>query len=166
MGKSNLQHHKGFSLIELIIVICVFGIIAAIAGINLHAYTLNRNLRSAARDIASDFTLCKQKAVSESKTYQIVFNIAGGSYTIQTTTSNPPAVTKSVSSFGSGITIVSAAFGGSSTTVNFDSRGTVSTPSGSLNASGDTVVLRNSRGSTATIRVFTMGKTYVTFNIQ
>jgi len=165
MGKSNLQRHTGFSLIELMIVICLLAIIAAIAGINLHAYTLNRNLKSAARDIASDFTLCKQKAVSESKTYQIVFNSpSAGSYTIQTTISTDPTVAKSVSSVGKDITIASASFAGS--TVNFNSRGTVSTPSGSLNASGDTVVLQNSRGSTATVRVFTMGKTNVTFNIQ
>lgn len=162
-----MQSRKGFTLIELIIVICVFAIIAAIAGLNLRNYALNRNLKAAARDIAADFAICKQKAVSESATYQIVFNITGGSYTIQTTTGVPPAVTKSVTSFGRDITMVSAAFGtASSTTVNFDSRGTVSTPSGSLNAGGDTVVLQNSRGSTATIRVLTMGKINATFTIK
>jgi prepilin-type N-terminal cleavage/methylation domain-containing protein len=150
-----MKPSKGFSLIELVIAIFVIGFIAAIAGLNLHAYTLNRNLKSAAREIASDFTLCKQKAASESNTYQIVFNVAGGSYTIQTTTGVPPAVTKSVSSFGKDITINNQTFGGA---VNFNSRGTV-TPAGN-------VILRNSRNSTATITVTTMGKTNVTFNIQ
>jgi prepilin-type N-terminal cleavage/methylation domain-containing protein len=162
MEKSKLQSRKGFTLIELIIVIGLLVTIAAIGGLNLHTYTLNRNLKSAARDIVADFAACRQKAVSENTTYQIVFNVAGGSYTIQTLTGVPPAVTKSVTSFGKDIKIVSAAFGAtSSLTVNFDSRGTVSTPSGLLNAGGDTIILQNSRGTTATITVNTMGRTYV-----
>ncbi|MEN6317791.1 MAG: prepilin-type N-terminal cleavage/methylation domain-containing protein [Syntrophaceae bacterium] len=159
-----MKTSKGFSLIEVLIALVVFAVIGTIAGLNLHAYTLNRNLKSAAREIASDFFLCKQKAASESTTYQIVFNVAGGSYTIQTTTGVPPAVTKSIASFGKDITIASASFTGS--TVNFQSRGAVSTPSGALNVGGDSVVLQNSRNSTATITVTTMGRTNVTFNIQ
>jgi len=151
-----MKPSKGFSLIEVLIAIVVIGIVAAVAGLNLHAYTLNRNLKSAAREIASDFTLCKQKAASESKTYQIVFNSpSAGSYTIQTTISTDPTVVKSVSSFGKDITIDSETFGG---TVNFNSRGTI-TPLGNVN-------LRNSRNSTATITVTTMGRANVTFNIQ
>jgi prepilin-type N-terminal cleavage/methylation domain-containing protein len=159
-----MKSNRGFTLVEVLIALFVFGVITAIAGLNLHAYTLNRNLKSAARDIASDFAVCKQKAISESATYQIIFNVSGGSYTIQTTTGVPPAITKSVTSFGTDITIVTVAFGAaSSTTVNFDARGAV-TPLG--NAAGDRVVLRNSRNSTATITVTAMGRTYVTFNIQ
>lgn len=151
-----MKPSKGFSLIEVLIAIVVIGIVAAVAGLNLHAYTLNRNLKSAARELASDFTLCKQKAASESKTYQIVFNSpSAGSYTIQTTIGTDPKTTKSVSSFGKDITINSETFGG---TVNFNSRGTVA-PVGN-------VILQNSRNSTATITVTTMGKANVTFTIQ
>ena len=78
-----MQRCKGFSLIELIIVICLIAIIAAIAGLNLVNYTINRNLRSAARDIVSDFAVCKERAISESTTYQIIFVTGGNSYTIQ-----------------------------------------------------------------------------------
>jgi prepilin-type N-terminal cleavage/methylation domain-containing protein len=161
-----MQRCKGFTLVELMIAISVLISIAAIAGLNLHAYTLNRNLRSAARDIASDFFICKGRAVSENKTYQIVFNVAGGSYAIQTVTGTPAAVTKRPSSFGSGISIVSADFGGGQT-INFLARGTVSPLSPPPGVTGDnSVILRNSRNSRATITVTMTGKTNVTFNIQ
>ncbi|MCX5845554.1 MAG: prepilin-type N-terminal cleavage/methylation domain-containing protein [Deltaproteobacteria bacterium] len=159
-----MQRCKGFTLIELLMAIVILIIIAAIGWVNLHAYTLNRNLRSAARDIASDFSLCKQRAVSENNTYQIVFNKAESSYAIQTVTGVPPAVTKLLSSFGSDISIISADFGAaSSQTVTFNTRGTV-TPLG--NPAGDGVVLQNSRNSKATITVNTMGRTNVTFDIK
>ena len=161
-----MQRCKGFTLVELMIAIGLLVILAAIGWVNLHAYTLNRNLRSAARDIASDFFICKERAVSESKTYQIVFNVAGGSYAIQTVTGTPAAVTKRPSSFGSGISIVSAGFGGGQT-INFFARGTVSPLSPPPGVAGDnSVILRNSRNSRATITVTMTGKTNVTFNIH
>lgn len=160
-----MKSQKGFSLIELVVVVIIMMIVAAIGGVNLQAYTLNRNLKTAARDIVTEFTACRQKAISESTTYQIVFDVAGSSYTIQTVTGVPPAVTKSPSSFGADISIFSASFGAASQTVNFEARGTVSSPLGPLNA-GDGVILQNSRHSTATITVNTMGKANVTFDIK
>jgi len=161
-----MQRCKGFTLIELLMAIVILIIVAAIGWVNLHAYTLNRNLRSAARDIASDFFICKERAVSENNTYQIGFTVAGGSYTIQTVTGVPPAVTKRPSSFGSDISIISADFGGGQT-INFFARGTVSPLSPPPGVAGDnSVILRNSRNSTAMITVSMTGRTYVTFNIQ
>ncbi len=146
---------KGFTLVELITAIAVLAVITVIAGMNLHAYTLNKNLKSAARDIAADFFRCKQRAVSESTTYRISFDVAGGSYTIQPGTS--AAVIKRPSSFGSGIALDSVRFGGGQT-VSFLTRGTLS-PFGN-------VILKNSRDSKATIRVNITGRTYVRFDIQ
>ena len=165
-----MKHRNGFTLVELMIVIFLLAFVSAIGGLALQNYTLNRNLRTAARDIASDFAICKERAISENITYQIAFNTpAVGSYTIQSVV-NPGWVvtnltTKSPASFGSGITIVSATFGGASPTVRFNPRGTVSDPGGGQLVGGDGVVLQNSRNSQATITVNLTGRTYVTFNI-
>jgi prepilin-type N-terminal cleavage/methylation domain-containing protein len=163
-----MKRRKGFTLVELMIVICMLAIISAIGGLWLHYYTLNRNLRTAARDIASDFTIYKERAVSDNITYQIAFDTTlPGSYTIQSVVNPGPVVTnlttKRPSSFGSDVRIISATFGpGASQTVIFSPRGTVS-PLG--NGVLDGVVLRNSRNSQATITVNLTGRTYVTFNI-
>jgi len=161
-----MKHRKGFTLVELVIVIFILAIISAIGGLMLHNYTLNRNLRTAARDIASDFAIYKERAVSDNITYQIVFNTtAPGSYTIQSVVNAVVTnlTTKSPSAFGSGIRIISATFGAAaSQTIIFSPRGIVS-PLG--NAGGDGVVLQNTRTSQATITVNMTGRTYVTFVI-
>jgi len=161
-----MKRRKGFTLVELMIVIFMLAIISAVAGLLLQNYTLNRNLRTAARNIASDFTIYKERAVSENITYQIAFDTAvPGSYTIQSVVNAVVTnlTTKRPSSFGSDIRIISATFGpGASQTVIFSPRGTIS-PLG--NAVLDGVVLQNSRNSRATITVNLTGRTYVTFNI-
>jgi prepilin-type N-terminal cleavage/methylation domain-containing protein len=161
-----MKRRKGFTLVELMIVVCLLAFISAIGGLWLHYYTLNRNLRTAARDIASDFTIYKERAVSDNITYQIAFNTAApGSYTIQSVVNAVVTnlTTKSPSAFGSGIRIISATFGaGASQTIIFSPRGIVS-PLG--NGVLDGVVLQNSRNSQATITVNMTGRTYVTFVI-
>ena len=150
-----MKSRKGFTLVELMITIAVLAIVAAIGGLSLHAYTLNRNLKSAAREIVSDFFVYRARAVSEGKTYRIAFDIDGNSYVIQPGSSTP--VTRSPLAFGSDIRIIAASFGGGHT-VNFLARGTVS-PFGNIK-------LVNSRQSNAIIKVNITGRTYVKFDIK
>ena len=104
-----MKSRKGFTLVELIIVIALLAIITAIGGVTFHSYTMNRNLKSAAREIVSDFFVYRARAVSEGKTYRIAFDIDGNSYTIQPGSSTP--VTRSPLAFGSDIRIIAASFG-------------------------------------------------------
>jgi len=145
-----MKPRKGYTLVELIITLAVLSIISTIAALHLNNFVINKNLESAARDIVSDFFLCKEKAVSENTTYRIIFDVEGHSYTIQPDT--PEAVTKHLSSFGPDIEIDSASFGNGKT-VHFLTRGTVS-PFGNIK-------LKNSRQSRATIKVNITGRTYV-----
>ena len=149
-----MKPNKGFTLIELMITLALVAIISAIAGLNFYAYTLNRNLKSAARAIASDFFLCKRKAISENTRYQIAFDVAGGSYTIQPGTSSE--LTKRLSEFGSDIEIENASFG-KGHTIHFYTRGT---------AAPGNIKLKNSRQSKATIKVNITGRTHIAFDIQ
>jgi len=157
-----MQRCKGFSLIELLVVVILIGIIAGIVGLNLVNYTKNRNLRSAARYVVSDFALCKERAISENTSYHITFVIGGNSYDIRM--GDPPVLvgTKRFTEFGSDIVIQNADFAGGPQ-IDFLTRGTVSPfpPAPGV----DSVTLINSRGSQATITVNTVGRTYVTFNI-
>ena len=155
-----MSYQKGFSLVELMIVIALMGIMAAIATPALQKYAINRNLKSAARDITSDFLMCKARAIAENRKYRIVFNVAGNDYTIEerntadTAWINP--LTKAPTSFESDIIFTNVAFG-AGTTATFKTRGTVT---------AGHVWLKNSRNSTAKITTNITGRTYVDFNMQ
>lgn len=155
---------KGFTLVELLITVALIVVMVLIAVPALQRHAINANLKSAARDIASDFMLLKERAISENTEYQIDFDAANDNYEIKrwdTGTSAfvslSPSQVKSVKNFGQDIDITSAVFGAGDK-ATFQVRGTV-TPLG-------TVQMINSRNSTATITVNITGRTYVSFVIQ
>lgn len=152
-----MKTSKGFSLVELIIVIAIIGILASISSYAWQRHVDNGNLRTAARDVVSDFQNCKVKATSENRNYQISF-VTGtnSSYTISapaTDTHTAASTTKLPTVHGAGIQINSAPTG----IMTFWARGT---------SSNGTVTMINSRGSTATITTNITGKAYVTFVMQ
>jgi prepilin-type N-terminal cleavage/methylation domain-containing protein len=148
---------KGFSLIELIIVIALISIVSAFAVPMWQKYTANTNLKNAAREVMADLSNAKQQAVEENlDVYRLTFNVAGNNYALSRTDTGATSWTKSVASLGNGILIDSVNFSGGSV-VSFKKRGTVSM--GNL-------TLRNGLGSTATITVTITGRSYVQFNMQ
>lgn len=159
--KRRTSSQKGFTLVELMIAIALIAILATIAAPAFLRYAINANLKSATRDITSDFLLLKERAISENVMYRIVFNVAGNNYTIwernvaDTAYINPQ--TKTPISFGSDISFSGATAAFKNPGVTFQTRGTVT---------AGNVALINSRGSTATIRVNITGRTYVQFNMQ
>mgnify|MGYP001432937098 CR=1 FL=1 len=155
--------NRGFSLIELIIVIALIGVISSIAVLSWQRYVNNINLKTAARDIVSEMQNCKTKAFSESRTYDILFTPGtNSSYTISApAAANFAAVnkTKLLEGYGSGIQMTGVSFVSSpaSNIIRFQARGT---------CSQGTVTLTNSRNSTATVTTEITGKAYVTLNMQ
>jgi prepilin-type N-terminal cleavage/methylation domain-containing protein len=148
---------KGFSLIELIIVIALISIVSAIAVPMWQRYTANTDLRAAAREVMADLANAKQQAVEENlDVYRLTFNVAGNSYTLSRTDTGVTSWTKSVASLGKGVLIGNVNFGGGSA-ASFQKRGT---------ASMGNLTLRNGLGSTATITVNITGKSHVDYTMQ
>jgi len=162
------MNKKGFSLIEMLMVIAIVTILSAIAIPFFGGFLANRDLKSAARDIAVDIFEMKQRAIGSSNVSRIDFDVANNNYTIsQCDANNANCVvqsTKSPTAFRNDISITNAAFTGAvATRITFQPRGTVDAGAGANNAA---VVLTNGRASTATISVNLTGRAYVTWSLQ
>ena len=149
--------NKGFTLIELMIVIAIIGILSSVSMYGWLGYQNNVNLKTAAREVMADIASCRQLAVSGNCDYLIQFTDGSPNYTITAPTCipPPPAKTKRLTSFGSGLTTTTTTFG--TAPVSFISRGT---------SSFGTINLKNSKNSTATITINITGRTYVSFTMQ
>ena len=162
---------KGFTLIELIITLAIIVIVASIAVVSFQKMAINSSLKTAARDLASDFAQLKERAISGDRDatsgnivirmYRISLNVTGNSYQLQQC-NNPGSPcggwttiqNKNLSGYANDII-----FGAGTAPSNYDfqTRGTV-------NSGG--ISLTNSRGSTATITINFPGRTRVEFNFQ
>ena len=153
-----IKKTNGFSLLELMIVLTIFGVMASIASFSYQRYVNNTNLRAAARELTTDMAKTKQKSVSEGLNYRMTITVGTpGSYTIEqrnaADTASTVIATKSPTDENKpGLSISSTTYVGN--IILFQPRGTTSL---------GRVVLQNSRGSSATITSNITGKTYVTF---
>jgi type II secretion system protein H len=153
---------KGFSLVEVMIVIALIGIIATIAVPNFRNYIRNRNLKIAAQEISSEFFVTRERALAESRTYRIVFDTTNNQYTTEEETAPSTWTvrqTKQVAaSAAANDGIVIDAANTTATTFTFQPRGTISL--------GGTVSVKNSINSRADITVNFPGRTYVNYTLQ
>lgn len=150
-----VKNRRGFTLVEMMIVIAIIGILCAMAIPMWNHYRLNTDLRTATTNIAADIQNLKQRAVTEQTRYRIVFNTANHSYQIINFTTGDVVQTKQLSDFGVGITLTGTTF--NNNTVNFLARGT--TTWGRVN-------IKNSLESTASIIVNPAGRTHVEFEFK
>ena len=162
MEKLINKRQLGFSLIEVLIVIAIIAIVATISIPFFGGFVANRNLKSAARDIAGDIFELKARAGAEDRLYQISFNQGANTYTLTqcTNTAVFPCLgndtTKSLSAFGSGIAISALNLPGGNV-IQVQSRGVINP----ANNAGGFITLINSRGSTASITINLTGRASV-----
>lgn len=77
------MNQKGVTLLELLVVMVIISIGAALTTPNIGGWMTNYRLRSAAREVASALRLAQIKAVSTNTPHQVVFDTVNDSYIIQ-----------------------------------------------------------------------------------
>lgn len=155
---------RGFSLVEVLVVIAILAIVLTIAVPNFNKYIHNTNLKTAGRDLAGDILNIKQTAAAQGVHYKIIFNkdannyriIKGGPNGTSGEYDETTAIIKSLGSIASYITIDSTTYTpNANPQIVFQPRGTTS-PGGS-------VTLKNDKGSTIKITTSVMGKVSVDY---
>ena len=151
---------KGFSLIELLIVMTIAATLMSIAVPTYYKYRDNSNLRETARDISGDIQLYKQRAVAENVRYRMIFDVDNNRYTVQKqTTSGWVAVVTNKAIYRSDYPIKiygSTTF--TSNTITFQTRGTTN--------AGKLIIRHEKRHSEADIITSMMGRVRIEYRLQ
>lgn len=150
----NWGHGKGFSLIELIIVIAILGTLLGVATYSWSRYRDNTNLRTAVRELQTDLEQAKEKARGENKTYEITFTENSPDYVIS---ADGTTQAKSLSTISPDIVVEST---------NFNLEKVTFLPRGTLGSNTGRIIVANARGSRATITINITGRIYVSYDFR
>ncbi len=136
---------RGFTVIELIVVLAVALIVMGVALPNMISWLPNYRLSSGARQVAGDLQLARMKAISQNTKYRLIFgSLPSTSYTIEkdnggfATESGPFSLPDGIT-----VTVVSA-------TSEFQARGTVNAAS--------VITLQNITSLTKQVQISIVGR--------
>lgn len=74
------QRHSAFSLIELVVVLMIVGIVAAVAIPRFAGAAVRQRVDAAARRVAADLNLARRHAHQTSNSLTVAFDVAADSY--------------------------------------------------------------------------------------
>jgi prepilin-type N-terminal cleavage/methylation domain-containing protein len=153
--KKNLRSNQGgFTLPEMLMVLILLMIVLGISYGSFRRMMVNSDLRTAARDIASEFQIARQRAMTENTTLTITFDSGNHTYTVPQPGGG--TLTKALADYARGIKIDSITIPGQEVRI---------LPRGTTQQQGD-IVLKNIRDSKATITINSTGRANVTFAMQ
>ena len=81
--KQIMKSFKGFSLIELIVIMTLLGILAALASTRIKDISVNVRISAATNQITSDIELIKETALAKHENMSITYNQELNNYTIR-----------------------------------------------------------------------------------
>ncbi len=80
--REGMNGKRGLTIIELIVVMCILGVMVLIAIPNIGRWLPRYRLKSAARDVASNMQLARLGAIKDNREWALLFDVNGQSYRI------------------------------------------------------------------------------------
>jgi prepilin-type N-terminal cleavage/methylation domain-containing protein len=80
--KPSVNRNRGLTIIELVVVMCILGIMVLIAIPNIGRWLPRYRLRSAARDVASNMQLARLGAIKDNREWALIFDVNAQSYRV------------------------------------------------------------------------------------
>lgn len=150
---------KGFSMIELLIVIAIMTILTVIASSSYAKYRQNTALKEAVSALETDLNAAKLNAIAKHTNYTVTYNAGTNSYRIQ---GGAYDATKYLSIYGYNTRIYMWQYFSTSNYYTFTGRGVMQEIPTTCTATATDcyfdVLIRNQRGSCIHVRVTPMGR--------